>query len=570
MKILITGSSGLIGGEAVEYFDSKGHTVIGLDNNMRKEFFGPSGDTLWNMNRIFHKTKNFKHMPVDIRDQDQMYDVFHRDKKEPKDYQGGFDVVIHCAAQPSHDKAKEIPLLDHSVNVLGTLMCLEMTRQHCPNAVFIFMSTNKVYGDAPNELLFSEKETRYDFDVPDLRDSWPGIDHIWQGFNEQTRTDQSTHSVFGANKLAADIMVQEYARTYGLKTVVLRGGCLTGPGHSGVELHGFLSYLVKCAVTDIPYKIYGYKGKQVRDNIHSYDVIRAMEEIIKNPRPGSVYNIGGGRYNSISVNEAIQKIEQKIHKKMNIEYIDQVRLGDHKCYITDMSKFENDYPDWHITKSLDQILDEMIQAAYWDKHSDDPETLEYPLTEDSIVMDIGGYRGTWSADIVAKYNPRIFLFEPTAEFSKECCKRFKDNPKVTIIQAAIGDSHGHLILSKQGMNTSAYRGAQGQPELITDRIFGDPEPEKVYMLDIHSEIRSEFKQVEFIDLISMNCEGGEYKILDRLIDTGDITKIKYLQVQFHNFYPNASQERDRIREKLSLTHKERFCYAWVWESWELK
>ena len=343
MKILITGSSGLIGGEAVEYFDSLGHTTIGVDNNMRMEFFGAQGDTGQNLHRIFHKTKNFTHSSSDIRNMSELV-------KYVFDVHAPFDAVIHCAAQPSHDKAKDIPIVDFEVNALGTLNLLELTRQYCPDAAFVFMSTNKVYGDAPNEIPMAEFETRYDYTA----------EKDYDGVKETMRIDQSTHSVFGASKVSADIMVQEYGRYFGMKTCVLRGGCLTGPSHSGVELHGFLSYLVKCVMSGRPYKVFGYNGKQVRDNIHSYDVIRAIEEIIKNPRPGSVYNIGGGRENSVSIIEAIEKAEKFSNKKLEWSYDPTNRIGDHICYITDMSKFKKDYPDWQITKSIDRIFMEIV------------------------------------------------------------------------------------------------------------------------------------------------------------------------------------------------------------------
>ena len=343
MKILITGSSGLIGGEAAVYFDKLGHLIVGVDNNMRMEFFGPPGDTLPNLYRINHNANDFRPVNVDIRSytnlEQYVFQKFH-----------GFDAIIHCAAQPSHDKAKDIPITDFEVNALGTLNLLELTRKYCPNAVFIFTSTNKVYGDAPNEIPMIELEKRYDY-----RD----LDYI-NGINEKFRIDQSTHSVFGASKVAADVMVQEYGRYFGMKTVVLRGGCLTGPTHAGVELHGFLSYLVKCAMDGTPYKIFGYKGKQVRDNIHSYDVVRLMDEIIKNPKSGEVYNIGGGRENSISMLEAIEKIERISGKKLNWSYDPINRIGDHICYISDLSKLKRDYPNWKISKSLDRIFVEII------------------------------------------------------------------------------------------------------------------------------------------------------------------------------------------------------------------
>lgn len=349
MTILITGSSGLIGGEAVQYFENQGHTIIGIDNNMRMEFFGPAGDTTWNLNRIYGGVKNKeKYIPLnkDIRDYRSLQEVFIN--------YGKIDAIIHCAAQPSHDKAKDFPLIDFAVNANGTLNLLELTRLHAPDAPFIFMSTNKVYGDAPNELELIEETTRYEYADPIYFD----------GIKETFRIDQSTHSVFGASKVAADVMVQEYGRYFGLKTCVFRGGCLTGPAHSGVELHGFLSYLVKCVMSGKHYKIYGYKGKQVRDNIHSYDVVKAMEEVIKNPKPGSVYNLGGGRENSVSMLEAISIAEELSGKKLSWEYVDENRVGDHICYISDLSLFKQDYPDWKITKSVKRIIAEIIGSNF--------------------------------------------------------------------------------------------------------------------------------------------------------------------------------------------------------------
>lgn len=343
----MTGSCGLIGGEVVEYFGGRGHLVVGLDNNMRREFFGEEGDTLKNLYRVAHVAgKNYYHHQADICDMFNTSLIF----KE----QGPFDAVIHCAAQPSHDKAREIPDKDFEVNVHGTQIMLEATRRHSSGAVFIFMSTNKVYGDAPNEIPVIEHPTRWDY----------ASDVDMDGVDETCRVDRSNHSIFGAHKLAADVLVQEYARTYGLKAVVQRGGCLTGPGHAGVEAHGFLSYLVKCALSGKTYKVYGYKGKQVRDNIHSYDVLRAMEEIIKTPRPGEVYNIGGGRANSISILEAITKLEAIMGKKIAWEYVDSNRFGDHICYITDLKKIKDHYPGWSVTKGLDRIFDELTGSDF--------------------------------------------------------------------------------------------------------------------------------------------------------------------------------------------------------------
>jgi CDP-paratose 2-epimerase len=343
MRILVTGSSGLIGSEAVLYFDARGDEVTGIDNNLRQEFFGPAGDTRWNLDRLRRSTHNFTHRDLDIRNREAMLSLFSQSR---------FDCIIHCAAQPSHDKAREIPLIDFDVNAGGTLNLLEMTRQFCPDAVFIHMSTNKVYGDAPNELPLVELETRYDY-------SDPGN---YEGIDESCRIDQCLHSLFGASKAAADILAQEYGRYFGMKVGVFRGGCLTGPAHSGVELHGFLSYLVKVAISGGTYSIYGYKGKQVRDQIHSYDVIRAFEEFLKNPRPGEVYNIGGGRQNSASVLESIAIIESLTGKPMQWRYVEENRIGDHICYISDLRKLRTHFPGWSITKSLSDICGELVEA----------------------------------------------------------------------------------------------------------------------------------------------------------------------------------------------------------------
>jgi CDP-paratose 2-epimerase len=341
--ILVTGSSGLIGSEAVMHFDRQGNQVFGIDNNMRREFFGAAGDTLWNLNRLKSSTGNFTHFSVDIRDRMALDELF-RSRR--------FDLIVHCAAQPSHDKARDIPILDFEVNALGTLNLLEATRQHSPEAVFLFTSTNKVYGDAPNEVPLKELETRWEYARPE----------DFNGISENCRIDRTLHSLFGASKAAADLVAQEYGRYFKMNVGVFRGGCLTGPSHSGVELHGFLSYLVKCAMSGGKYSVFGYKAKQVRDNIHSHDVVSAMEEFAANPRPGEVYNMGGGRENSISMLEAIARIEQLTGKKLNWTYVDENRKGDHICYISDLRKFKADYPNWQITKSLDDILREIIAA----------------------------------------------------------------------------------------------------------------------------------------------------------------------------------------------------------------
>jgi CDP-paratose 2-epimerase len=340
-SILVTGSSGLIGSEAVEHFDRQGCEVHGVDNNMRRIFFGDLGDTTWNLDRLRRVTRNFCHHDLDIRDRVAMDTLFRSHR---------FDLIIHCAAQPSHDKARDIPILDFEVNALGTVNLLESTRLHCPEAIFILLSTNKVYGDAPNEVPLKELETRWEYAKPE----------DYNGISENCRIDRTLHSLFGASKAAADLMAQEYGRYFGMKVCVFRGGCLTGPSHSGVELHGFLSYLVKVAISGGTYSVFGYKGKQVRDNIHSHDVVRAIEVFAANPRCGEVYNLGGGRENSISMLEAIRKIEQMTGKKLNCKYVEENRKGDHICYISDLAKFKSHYPNWGITIGLVEILKQIV------------------------------------------------------------------------------------------------------------------------------------------------------------------------------------------------------------------
>ena len=343
MKVLVTGSSGLIGSEAVAFYDAAGHEVVGVDNNMRAAFFGPKGDTTWNLERLRQATRRFSHRDLDIRDRDAL-DALFREQR--------FELIVHCAAQPSHDKARDIPLLDFEVNALGTVNLLEATRQLCPQAVFVHMSTNKVYGDAPNELPLREDATRFDYARPEDA----------HGIAEDCRIDRSLHSLFGASKTAADIMAQEYGRYFGLNVGVFRGSCLTGPAHSGVELHGFLNYLVKAAVCGETYTVLGYKGKQVRDNIHSHDVVQAFEAFRRAPRPGEVYNLGGGRENSVSILEAIAKVEALLGKRMSWRYQEQHRVGDHICYISDLRKLRGHYPDWGLTRSLDDILQELVES----------------------------------------------------------------------------------------------------------------------------------------------------------------------------------------------------------------
>ena len=342
-RALVTGAAGLIGSEIVDYFCRLGWEVQGVDNNMRADFFGPAGDTSWNRRRLLGEHDSFRCHDLDVRDRDGIDALL--ESFEPH-------LVVHAAAQPSHDLAATRPFDDFDVNAVGTMNLLEATRRHAPEAVFVHMSTNKVYGDAPNEIPLVELSTRWDYADPDFE----------AGIPETLRIDRSKHSLFGASKVAADVMVQEYGRYFGLKSCCLRGGCLTGPNHSGVELHGFLSYLVKCNVEGRQYKVYGYKGKQVRDNIHSLDVARFVHAFCEDPRVGEVYNLGGGRANSISILEAFDRISQLSGKPMESEYVEENREGDHICYISDLSKMRAHYPGWSLTKSLDDIFEE-IHAA---------------------------------------------------------------------------------------------------------------------------------------------------------------------------------------------------------------
>ncbi len=349
MRLLVTGSSGLIGSEVVEYFDRSGWEVHGVDNNMRADFFGPGGDTRWNQRRLESVCRRFVHHELDVRDRAGVLELVETVRPE---------AIVHAAAQPSHDLAASRPFDDFDVNAVGTLNLLEAVRRHAPEAVFVHMSTNKVYGDAPNELPLVELETRWDYAREEDRN----------GIREDMRIDRSKHSIFGASKVAADVMVQEYGRYFGMKTCCLRGGCLTGPHHSGVELHGFLSYLVKVNVEGGLYRVFGYKGKQVRDNIHSHDVARFIEMFIAEPRSGEVYNLGGGRGNSCSILEAFAKVEALTGKPMRWEYVEKNREGDHICYISDLSKMKEHYPGWEITRSLDDIFCEIVAA--WEGRGD--------------------------------------------------------------------------------------------------------------------------------------------------------------------------------------------------------
>jgi CDP-paratose 2-epimerase len=341
--LLVTGSAGLIGSEAVRQFSSGGWQVHGVDNNMRADFFGPDGDTSWNLARLRAEVPGYVHHALDIRDRQAMQELL---RHVPA------DLIIHAAAQPSHDLAASRPFDDFDVNAVGTLNLLEATRRHRPDAAFAFLSTNKVYGDAPNEIPLVELETRWDYARPEDFD----------GIDESCRIDQSKHSLFGASKVAADILVQEYGRYFGMKTLVLRGGCLTGAAHSAAELHGFLAYLARCVVEGRKYRVFGYKGKQVRDNIASFDVCQLIARFHESPRVAAVYNIGGGRANSISMLEAIGRLECIAERKLQWEYVEENRSGDHICYISDLGKLKRDFPGWDITVTLDDVLADIVRV----------------------------------------------------------------------------------------------------------------------------------------------------------------------------------------------------------------
>ncbi len=344
---IVTGSAGLIGSDTVRFLHDQGMDVIGLDNNLREYFFGPDGSTRWMARALAGSLPRYRHLDLDIRDQEGVFRLF----REASD----ISLVVHCAAQPSHDWAAREPLTDFMVNAYGTMILLESVRRFAPEAVFIFMSTNKVYGDAPNALPLMELETRWEIE--------PGHVYAEHGVDESMSIDQSMHSIFGAGKVAADVMTQEYGRYFGLKTCVFRAGCLTGPGHSGAELHGFLAYLVKCLVWGRPYNIYGYGGKQVRDNIHSRDLVLAFWHYYRSPRSGEVYNIGGSRHSNCSILEAIRISEDLSRKKLNYSMVPDARAGDHRWWISDVRKFKRHYPGWRFTYSLEDIIREMIEAA---------------------------------------------------------------------------------------------------------------------------------------------------------------------------------------------------------------
>jgi CDP-paratose 2-epimerase len=345
-KLLVTGSSGLIGSEVCMYFAGHGYEIHGVDNNQRAIFFGPQGDTRWNQERLQQALKNFYHHELDIRDREGVINLIKTIKP---------DAIVHTAAQPSHDRAAAIPFDDFDTNAVGTLNLLEATRRYSTSVPFVHMSTNKVYGDAPNLIAMKELETRWDYADPVFE----------YGIPETFTIDQSKHSIFGASKVAADVMVQEYGRYFNMPTCCLRGGCLTGPNHSGVELHGFLSYLIKCNLEERTYTIFGYKGKQVRDNIHSYDVARFIDAFINAPRIGEVYNLGGGKENTCSILEAFSLISNISGKEMKYKYVDTNRIGDHICYYSDLRKMKAHYPSWSITKNLQETFEEIFHS--WQK-----------------------------------------------------------------------------------------------------------------------------------------------------------------------------------------------------------
>jgi len=342
--VVVTGSGGLIGSESVRYFCQKGFFVIGIDNDTRAYFFGEEASTKWALQELSNQFPNFKNYDIDIRDFAAISKVFN-------EYSSDIELIVHAAAQPSHDWAAKEPFTDFTINANGTLNLLEATRNYCDKAAFIFTSTNKVYGDTPNYLPLNELDTRWEISE----------DHAYykNGIDELMSIDNSKHSIFGASKVAADVMVQEYGKYFGMNTGVFRGGCLTGPNHSGAELHGFLAYLMKCAINGNKYTIFGYKGKQVRDNIHSFDLVEMFWHFYKNPRQGEVYNAGGGRFSNCSMQEAISMCEEITGNKMNYEYSNTNRIGDHIWYISDLSKFQNHYPEWEQKYNISKILEDI-------------------------------------------------------------------------------------------------------------------------------------------------------------------------------------------------------------------
>ena len=362
--VLVTGSAGLIGSETVQHFCDLGFDVVGVDNDMRKQFFGDEASTTWNRNLLESRfPRQYRHFDADIRDEQAINQIFAQ-------YGANIALVVHTAAQPSHDWAAREPYTDFSINANGTLNLLEATRHHSPEAVFIFTSTNKVYGDAPNELPLIEQDTRWEVDP-----SHP----FWIGIDESMRIDQSTHSLFGASKAAADLLVQEYGRYFQMRTAAFRGGCLTGPNHSGTALHGFLAYLMKCVVTGAPYTVYGYKGKQVRDNIHSSDLVSAFDAFYKHPRIGEVYNMGSSRYSNCSMAEAIQLCQEIAGRELTWTYTETNRIGDHIWYISDIRKFQSHYPEWRQEYDLRKLAQDI-----YDKNTERWMTEQVGATTHSV------------------------------------------------------------------------------------------------------------------------------------------------------------------------------------------
>ena len=343
--VIITGSSGLVGSESVEFFCKKGFDVVGIDNNLRNHFFGKDGSTIWVKKKLLNKHKNFKSNNIDIRNFNSVEKIF-------KKYKKNISLIIHCAAQPSHDYGKKFPILDFNVNATGTLNLLELTKRYCPDSPFIFMSTNKVYGDNPNKLKIIEKSKRWELKEKDI---------FFKGIDEKFSIDNCTHSFFGVSKTYADLIVQEYGKNIGLKTVSFRGGCITGPNHSGAKLHGFLSYLVKSSLTKKSYSLIGYKGKQVRDNLHSFDLVNCFWEFYKKPKYGEVYNMGGGRYSNCSVLEALDIVEKLKNINIKKKIIKKNRVGDHIWYVSNTKKFKKDYPNWKQKYNTKKIIKELIE-----------------------------------------------------------------------------------------------------------------------------------------------------------------------------------------------------------------
>jgi len=344
--VIITGSAGLVGSEAVNFFCDKGFDVVGIDNNLRKFFFGKDGSTTWVKNKLLKRNKNFININLDIRNYEKLKKIFIKYKKN-------ISLIIHCAAQPSHDYGKEYPIIDFNVNATGTLNLLELTKKYSPNSPFIFMSTNKVYGDNPNKLKFVEKKNRWELNTSN---------EFFKGIDENFSIDQCTHSFFGVSKIYADLIVQEYGRNVGLKTVCFRAGCITGPNHSGAKLHGFLSYLVKSSLNKNKYTVIGYKGKQVRDNLHSVDLVNCFWEFFKKPKKGEIYNIGGGRFSNCSVIEALNLVEEIVNIKIKKLIVKKPRVGDHIWYVSNLSKFKKHYPNWKQKYNTKKIIEELIES----------------------------------------------------------------------------------------------------------------------------------------------------------------------------------------------------------------